>query len=199
VKLIIAIIKPFKLDEVREALTTLGVAGMTVTEVKGFRTAEGPDRNLSRGPNTAPTPVPKIKIEVVCASEIADHVVESFRPPPTPARSATARSSCSMSARPVRIRTAKPTKLLSGRGISMKHVTKLATGAAGLGLTLFVALPAWAQDAAALQSPAAPRGRDREQGRYRLDAHLDRAGHDDPAGPGAVLWRSDPRRTCCPP
>ena len=48
-KLVIAIIKPFKLDEVREALTSIGVAGMTVTEVKGIRPAKGPDRDLSGG------------------------------------------------------------------------------------------------------------------------------------------------------
>ena len=65
-KLIIAIIKPFKLDEVREALTTLGVAGMTVTEVKGFGR-----HSTNMGPN--------IKISVVCATEIADRVVEAIQ------------------------------------------------------------------------------------------------------------------------
>ena len=47
-KLIVAIIKPFKLDDVREALTPLGVQGLTVSEVKGFGPAEGPDRDLPR-------------------------------------------------------------------------------------------------------------------------------------------------------
>ena len=78
VKLIIAIIKPFKLDEVREALTTLGVAGMTVTEVKGFGRQKG-QTEIYRGAEYSTNMVPKIKIEVVCASEIADRVVESIQ------------------------------------------------------------------------------------------------------------------------
>nr|WP_217497991.1 P-II family nitrogen regulator [Sphingomonas zeae] len=78
VKLIIAIIKPFKLDEVREALTTLGVAGMTVTEVKGFGRQKG-QTEIYRGAEYSTNMVPKIKVEVVCASEIADRVVESIQ------------------------------------------------------------------------------------------------------------------------
>ncbi len=78
VKLIIAIIKPFKLDEVREALTTLGVAGMTVTEVKGFGRQKG-QTEIYRGAEYSTNMVPKIKVEVVCASEIADRVVEAIQ------------------------------------------------------------------------------------------------------------------------
>ena len=66
-KLIIAIIKPFKLDEVREALTAIGVAGMTVTEVKGFGRQKG-QTEIYRGAEYSTNMVPKIKIEVVCAS-----------------------------------------------------------------------------------------------------------------------------------
>ncbi len=79
-KLVIAIIKPFKLDEVREALTTVGVAGMTVSEVKGFGRQKG-QTEIYRGAEYSTNMVPKIKIkiEVVCASDIADRVVEAVQ------------------------------------------------------------------------------------------------------------------------
>src|SRR5215216_5781013 len=77
-KFIIAIIKPFKLDEVREALTTLGVAGMTVTEVKGFGRQKG-QTEIYRGAEYSTNMVPKIKVEVVCAASIADRVVEAIQ------------------------------------------------------------------------------------------------------------------------
>jgi nitrogen regulatory protein P-II 2 len=77
-KLVIAIIKPFKLDEVREALTTLGVAGMTVTEVKGFGRQKG-QTEIYRGAEYSTNMVPKIKIEVVCATSLADRVVEAIQ------------------------------------------------------------------------------------------------------------------------
>jgi nitrogen regulatory protein P-II 2 len=77
-KLVIAIIKPFKLDEVREALTTLGVAGMTVTEVKGFGRQKG-QTEIYRGAEYSTNMVPKIKIEVVCATDLADRVVEAIQ------------------------------------------------------------------------------------------------------------------------
>ena len=76
-KLVIAIIKPFKLDEVRDALTTVGVAGMTVTEVKGFGRQKG-QTEIYRGAEYSTNMVPKIKIEVVCASAVADRVVEAI-------------------------------------------------------------------------------------------------------------------------
>ena len=78
VKLIIAIIKPFKLDEVREALTAVGIAGMTVTEVKGFGRQKG-HTEIYRGAEYSTNMVPKIKIEVVCAADLADRVVESIQ------------------------------------------------------------------------------------------------------------------------
>jgi nitrogen regulatory protein P-II 2 len=78
VKLILAIIKPFKLDEVREALTVLGIAGMTVTEVKGFGRQKG-QTEIYRGAEYATNMVPKVKIELVCDDELAPRVVESLQ------------------------------------------------------------------------------------------------------------------------
>ena len=77
-KLVIAIIKPFKLDEVREALTEIGVAGMTVSEVKGFGRQKG-QTEIYRGAEYSTNMVPKIKIEIVCASDLADKVIESIQ------------------------------------------------------------------------------------------------------------------------
>ncbi len=77
-KLVIAIIKPFKLDEVREGLTSIGVAGMTVTEVKGFGRQKG-QTEIYRGAEYSTNMVPKIKIEVVCASDLASRVVETMQ------------------------------------------------------------------------------------------------------------------------
>jgi nitrogen regulatory protein P-II 2 len=76
-KFITAIIKPFKLDEVREALTALGVQGLTVTEVKGFGRQKG-HREIYRGAEYAVNFVPKIKIEVAVRSELADAVVQAI-------------------------------------------------------------------------------------------------------------------------
>jgi nitrogen regulatory protein P-II 2 len=76
-KLVMAIIKPFKLDEVREALSTVGVAGMTVTEVKGFGRQKG-QTEIYRGAEYSTNMVPKIKVEVVCGSDVADRVVEAI-------------------------------------------------------------------------------------------------------------------------
>jgi nitrogen regulatory protein P-II 2 len=77
-KLIIAIIKPFKLDDVREALTEIGVAGMTVTEVKGFGRQKG-QTEIYRGAEYSTNMVPKIKIEVVCDAGLADRAVETIQ------------------------------------------------------------------------------------------------------------------------
>lgn len=76
-KLITAIIKPFKLDEVREALSTLGVQGMTVSEVKGYGRQKG-HTEIYRGAEYAVNFLPKIKIEVAVRSEIADAVIEAI-------------------------------------------------------------------------------------------------------------------------
>jgi nitrogen regulatory protein P-II 2 len=76
-KFITAIIKPFKLDEVREELTKLGVQGLTVTEVKGFGRQKG-HREIYRGAEYAVSFVPKIKIEIAVASDLADSVVQTI-------------------------------------------------------------------------------------------------------------------------
>ncbi|MCH9765826.1 MAG: P-II family nitrogen regulator [Alphaproteobacteria bacterium] len=73
-KLITAVIKPFKLDDVREALTTLGLEGMTVSEVKGFGRQKG-HTEIYRGAEYAVTFVPKIKIEVAVPSAKLDDAV----------------------------------------------------------------------------------------------------------------------------
>jgi nitrogen regulatory protein P-II 2 len=77
-KLVIAIIKPFKLDEVREALSALGVQGMTVTEVKGFGRQKG-QTEIYRGAEYSTNMVPKIKIETVVGDDLAARVVEAIQ------------------------------------------------------------------------------------------------------------------------
>jgi nitrogen regulatory protein P-II 1 len=76
-KKIEAIIKPFKLDEVREALSELGVSGLTVTEVKGFGRQKG-HTELYRGAEYVVDFLPKIKVEVVVASNMLDTAVEAI-------------------------------------------------------------------------------------------------------------------------
>ena len=77
-KLVIAIIKPFKLDEVREALTDLGIAGMTVTEVQGFGRQRG-QTEIYRGAEYTTSMVPKLKLEIACEDEVASGVVETIQ------------------------------------------------------------------------------------------------------------------------
>ena len=74
-KFIIAILKPYKLDEVREALTGIGVQGMTVTEVKGFGAQSG-HTEIYRGAEYAVNFVPKVKLEIVVAGDMAEQVVD---------------------------------------------------------------------------------------------------------------------------
>ena len=76
-KLVFAVIKPFKLNEVREALLRLGVTGMTATEVKGYGRQKG-FTELYRGAEYAATLLPKIKIEVAVPSELVDKTVEAI-------------------------------------------------------------------------------------------------------------------------
>ena len=77
-KLVTAIIKPFKLDEVREALSAIGVQGITVTEVKGFGRQKG-HTELYRGAEYVVDFLPKIKLEVAVADEQLDRVVEAIQ------------------------------------------------------------------------------------------------------------------------
>lgn len=76
-KLIIATIKPFKLEEVREALTGIGVRGMMVTEIKGFGSQSG-HTEIYRGAEYAVNFVPKIKLEIVVSAAMGDQVVETI-------------------------------------------------------------------------------------------------------------------------
>ena len=110
-KLIIAAIKPFKLEEVREALTTIGVRGMMVTEIKGFGPQSG-HTEIYRGAEYAVNFVPKVKLEIVVTRPSGRR--RSSRPsaaPPRPTRSATERSSCSTSSMPCACAPAKPTTM----------------------------------------------------------------------------------------
>ncbi|MEH6625738.1 MAG: P-II family nitrogen regulator [Motiliproteus sp.] len=76
-KLISAVIKPFKLDDVREALSEIGVQGITVTEVKGFGRQKG-HTELYRGAEYVVDFLPKVKLEAAVADEIVDQVIESI-------------------------------------------------------------------------------------------------------------------------
>lgn len=76
-KLITAIIKPFKADDVREALSELGVSGMTMTEVKGFGRQKG-HTELYRGAEYVIDFLPKVKLEVAVSDELSDQVVEAI-------------------------------------------------------------------------------------------------------------------------
>jgi nitrogen regulatory protein PII len=76
-KLVTAIIKPFKLDEVREALSAIGVQGITVTEVKGFGRQKG-HTELYRGSEYTVDFLPKVKIEVVVPDQLAEKVVTTI-------------------------------------------------------------------------------------------------------------------------
>ena len=76
-KMVTAIIKPFKLDEVREALTAIGVLGITVTEVKGFGRQRG-HTELYRGAEYVVDFLPKIKLEVAVAKEMLELVIEAI-------------------------------------------------------------------------------------------------------------------------
>ncbi len=77
-KLVMAIIKPFKLDDVREGLTSLGVQGLTVSEVKGFGRQKG-HTEIYRGAEYEITFVPKVKIEVAVGDDLVDRVVETIQ------------------------------------------------------------------------------------------------------------------------
>ena len=76
-KIVMAIIKPFKLEEVRDALTSIGVHGLTVTEVKGYGRQKG-HTEIYRGAEYAVSFLPKIKIEVAVNSDMVDKVVDAI-------------------------------------------------------------------------------------------------------------------------
>ena len=76
-KIVMAIIKPFKLDEVREALTNVGIQGLTVTEVKGYGRQKG-HTEIYRGAEYAVSFLPKIKIEIAVAADLVDKAVDAI-------------------------------------------------------------------------------------------------------------------------
>ena len=76
-KLIVAMIKPYKLEDVREALTGVGVRGMMVSEVKGFGAQSG-QTEIYRGAEYAVKFVPKVKLEIAVSAEMADSVIETI-------------------------------------------------------------------------------------------------------------------------
>ena len=76
-KLVIAIIEPFKLDEVREVLTAVGVAGMTVSEVKGFGRQKG-HTELYRGAEYVVDFLPKVKVEVILGDALVERAIEAI-------------------------------------------------------------------------------------------------------------------------
>jgi nitrogen regulatory protein P-II 2 len=77
-KMIYAIIKPFKLDDVREALTALGVEGLTVSEVKGFGRQKG-QTEIYRGAEYSVSFLPKVKLEIVVTDDLIDQAVEAIQ------------------------------------------------------------------------------------------------------------------------
>ncbi len=76
-KIVMAIIKPFKLDEVREALTSVGIQGLTVTEVKGYGRQKG-HTEIYRGAEYAVSFLPKLKVEVAVPSDMVDKTIEAI-------------------------------------------------------------------------------------------------------------------------
>ncbi len=74
-KLVMAVVKPFKLDEIREALNAIGVQGLTVTEVKGYGRQKG-HTEIYRGAEYTVNLLPKIKLEIAVSEEMTDQVVE---------------------------------------------------------------------------------------------------------------------------
>mgnify|MGYP000986610371 CR=1 FL=1 len=76
-KMVTAVIKPFKLDEVREALSSIGVQGITVTEVKGFGRQKG-HTELYRGAEYVVDFLPKVKLEIAVSDELAEQVIEAI-------------------------------------------------------------------------------------------------------------------------
>ena len=113
-KLVTTIIRPFKLDEVRDALTKIGVQGLTVTEVRGYGRQKG-HTEIYRGAEYAERFLPKIKVEIACLSNQVDKVIETIISSRKPERSVTARSSCTASTMRYVFAPAKPTPTRSER------------------------------------------------------------------------------------
>lgn len=103
-KMVTAIIKPFKLDDVREALTGLGVEGLTVTEVKGFGRQKG-QTEIYRGAEYSVSFLPKIKLDIAIPAEMEDQVVEAIQMAAATGRIGDGKIFVSDISRAVRIRT----------------------------------------------------------------------------------------------
>jgi nitrogen regulatory protein P-II 2 len=103
-KLVTAVIKPFKLDEVREALSALGIEGLTVTEVKGYGQQKG-QADIYRGSDYKVTYLPKVKIEVVVTGEQVDKVVDAIKTSATTGRIGDGKIFVTALERVIRIRT----------------------------------------------------------------------------------------------
>jgi nitrogen regulatory protein P-II 2 len=103
-KLVMAIIKPFKLDEVRQALTQLGIQGLTVSEVKGFGRQKG-QTEIYRGAEYSVSFLPKVKVEVAVTDEQADAVVDAIQSAANTGRIGDGKIFVLDVARAVRIRT----------------------------------------------------------------------------------------------
>ena len=103
-KLVSAIIKPFKLDEVREALSAIGVQGITVTEVKGFGRQKG-HTELYRGAEYVVDFLPKVKVEAAIKDEMLDQVIEAIEKSATTGKIGDGKIFASPISRAMRIRT----------------------------------------------------------------------------------------------
>jgi hypothetical protein len=151
VKLIIAALKPFKLDEVREALTAIGVRGMMVTEIKGFGSQSG-HTEIYRGAEYAVNFVPKVRLEIVVPDAWPNRSSKPSAQPPRPTRSATARFSSSTWNRRCGCAPAKPATTLCdirARGTHDAESEETRGGWAPSAQAWLAALPAWAQEAVA--------------------------------------------------
>jgi uncharacterized protein with PQ loop repeat len=151
-KIVMAIIKPFKLEEVRDALTAIGVHGLTVTEVKGYGRQKG-HTEIYRGAEYAVSFLPKIKIEVAVASTRSTRPSTPSRRLPKPDRSATARSSSSTSTMRFASAPARPMPRPSDFALNhihsgVKQMTfkrPYSAGLAALAVGLFAATAAYAE------------------------------------------------------
>jgi nitrogen regulatory protein P-II 1 len=122
VKLIIAAIKPFKLEEVREALTSIGVRGMMVTEIKGFGSQSG-HTEIYRGAEYAVNFVPKVKLEIVVADGMADQVVDTIQTTAKTDKIGDGKIFVSMSRAPCACGPAKPTTTRSDAPLARERIT----------------------------------------------------------------------------
>ena len=103
-KLIMAVIKPFRLDDVRDALSEIGIKGMTITEVKGFGRQKG-HTELYRGAEYAVDVLPMIKLEVAVPSDLVDRVIESITTAAQPGKIGDGKIFVSEIEQAIRIRT----------------------------------------------------------------------------------------------